>query len=648
VRRHEASMTYSFPTPLLLLTLTGPLLSQTVDVLTGQYNNSRTSANLHETILTPSNVSANTFGLLFIQTVDANFFAQPLYVHGLTIDNQSHNVVFVATMHDTVYAFDADTLQSALWQVSLGAPVTVPPGTQVGVLSTPVIDLGAQTLFVVAYASESGAAVYRLHALNLLTGAEIANVVVQAAVPGTGDDSQTTPCASGIGGSLPPPCIPFVASEVLQRPALLRDAGHGIVYLAFGANSSEETTRPYHGWLIGYHYSGGAFTQTTVFNSTRNAAQTGQACTGASPATNQCGHGGGIWMSGRGPAFDDTGIYVVGGNGGYGGPGTGNWAESALRLNGAGAVQGSFTPDNYAYLNDHDLDLGDAGAILFTSTNSAAPDLLLAAGKTGTVYVLNRDALGGFSGTNRGAVQVLTPRGCGTGPGQGRCYEIHSPALWARTNAHPLLYLWAYGDVLRAFDFDAATNQFTPDANQGTLPTQYYPGAGLAVSANGTNGGIVWGIVPVTNSAPGQGALYAFDAANVGRQLWVSADYWFDARFTIPTIANGKVYLPTSGSPPQASPSYSPQLRVYGLLAPRQPYSSEATPAIPRRIVLPYPSSGSAPIPPQLIARIVLHIRHIVRQHPPARLRDRQRNPEPPPRRSAPSQRRVPSIPQTA
>lgn len=537
------------------------------DVLTGQYNNLRTSANTHETTLTPANVSASTFGLLFTQTVDANFFAQPLSVQGLTIGGRSHNVVFVATMHDSVYAFDADTEQAALWQVSLGTPVMTSFGVKVGILSTPVIDTGANAIFVVTYTTESGGPVYRLHALNLQTGADVANVIVQGAVAGTGDDSQSTVCVAGSGGSVPPPCIPFMASHALQRPALLEDTAHRVIYLTFGTISPVEPPNPYHGWLIGYSYSNGAFSQTMIFNSTQNATQSGPACTGTAPATNQCGHGGGIWMSGRGPALDNTGIYAVTGNGGYGGPGTGNWGESALRLNSGGAVEDSFTPSNYKHLNDYDLDLGDAGALLFSSTNTGAPNLALAAGKGGMVYVLNRANFGGLNSSNGGAEQVFsaTPQGCGSGPGQNQCYEIHSPALWARNKAAQVLYIWAYGDVLRAWDFDAATNQFAPDAHQGTVTGQYYPGGGLAVSANGNYDGIVWGIAATTDSAPGQGALYAFDATNVSSQLWVSTDYWFATKFTIPTVANGKVYLSTSGSPHSVSPSYSPQLRVYGL-----------------------------------------------------------------------------------
>jgi len=543
-----------------------PVRAQIADVVTGQYNNSRTAANTHETALTPSNLSASTFGLLFAQPVDAAFYAQPLYVHGLTINGAFHNVVFVATMNDTVYAFDADTAQAALWSITLGTPVTISPGVSFGILSTPVIDTNSQTLFVVAYATEAGSPVYRLHALNLLTGTEMTNVVVQAAVAGTGDDSQTTPCASGNGTSVPPPCIPFIASQQLQRPALLEDTARGIVYLTFGALNGAEPTHPYHGWLIGYGYSGGAFTQTMVFNSTQNATQSGRPCSGPAPPTNQCGHGAGIWMSGRGPALDNTGIYVVTGNGGYGGPGTGNWGESALRLSRTGVVEDFFAPSNYATLNAKDLDLGDAGILLFSSTNAAAPNLALAGGKPGVVYVMNRANLGRLTSTNSGAIQVLTqtPQGCGTGPGQGDCYEIHSPAFWPRTNAAPILYVWAYGDVLRAWDFNAATNQFAADANQGTVTAPYYAGGALTVSANGNSDGIVWGIAATTSSAPGQGALYAFDATNVATQLWVSTDYWFSTKFAIPTVANGKVYVPATASPHGASPKSPPQLCVYG------------------------------------------------------------------------------------
>jgi hypothetical protein len=565
----------------IFLTLAVPFAARaqsSTAVLMGQYNNSRTGANLQETTLAPSSVTAGTFGLLFTQPVDANIFAQPLYVPGLTINGTLHNVTFVATLNNSVYAFDADTSQPALWFTSLGTPVAVGTSSEptVGILSTPVIDVSLKTIFVVTFGVESGASVYRLRALNLLTGAEITNILVRGAVAGTGDDSQSTPCVSWNGGSVPPPCIPFKASEQLQRPALLEGPSSATIYLAFGALSGEEINTPYHGWMLGYTYTAGVFAQRMIFTTTQSATQTGPACSGKDEPMNQCGHGAGIWMSGRGPALDATGVYAVTGNGGYGGPGTGNWGESVLRLTGAGVVADSFTPSAFLDLNGGDLDLCDGGAILFTSSNPTAPNLVLAAGKTGFVYVMNRASMGGMTASNAGALQafVATSAGCGDGPGRDGCYEIHNPALWNRTSAASILYVWAQGDVLRVWDFNATTNNFRLDANQGTVTAQNYPGAGLAVSANGANGGIVWAIVPTTVTSPldegtsqVEGTLYAFDATNVTSQLWMSTDYWFSTKFSIPTVVNGKVYVPTSASPAAASPAYSPALRVYGLCA---------------------------------------------------------------------------------
>jgi hypothetical protein len=551
---------------LTLILPCGALAQSPAAVLTGQYNNYRTSANLNESILTPANVSAGTFGLLFTQSVDADIFAQPLYVPALTINGALHNAAFVATLNNSVYAFDADTSQPALWHASLGAPVRVGTSSEptVGILSTPVIDIGLGTLFVVTFTSESGSQVYRLHALNLLTGAEIANIVVQGAVAGTGDDSQGTPCLSWNGGAVPPPCIPFKPREQLQRPALLEGTAHTTIYLAFGSLSGQEVTTPYHGWLMGYQYAAGAFQQTLIFNSTQSATQEGPLCSADDAPANQCGHGGGIWMSGRGPALDAAGLYVVTGNGGYGGAGTGNWGESALRLNGAGAVEDSFTPYNYGTLNRQDLDLCSGGIILFSGSNTTVPNLALVAGKTGVVSVMNRANMGGVSTLNTATVQTFnaTTSRCGTGASPGGCYEIHSPAFWSRPGGVSRLYVWAQEDVLRVWDFVPGSNFFRLDPNQGTLIVEDYPGGGLAVSANGNDSGILWAILATGDEA--QGTLSAFDATNVSTPLWVSTDYWFPTKFTIPTVVNGKVYVPTS-SPVSANPPYAPALRVYGL-----------------------------------------------------------------------------------
>jgi hypothetical protein len=555
----------------LFLTAISPCAAraQSTAVLTGQYNIDRTGANLAETTLTPSNVSPATFGLLFSQPVDADILAQPLYVPGLTINGAVHNVAFVATLNNSVYAFDADTSQPALWQASLGTPVPIGTTSQptTGILSTPVIDLNLKVIFVVTFTYESKTAVYRLHALNLVTGVAITNIVVRGAVAGTGDDSQATACTSGNGGTVPPPCIPFEAHEQFQRPALLEGALSSTIYLGFGNLNGQEITTPYHGWLIGYEYSDGAFRQVMIFNTTQNASQTGAACTGPNPASNQCGHGAGIWMSGRGPALDPTGIYLATANGGYGGAGTGNWGESILRLNGSGAVEDSFTSANYGVLNRDDLDLCEGGVILFTNTNATVPNLALVGGKSGLVILMNRASLGGLSSGNAGALQTFTGTtlGCGTGPGLAGCYEIHSQALWDRTSGDSAYYIWAWGDVLRMWDFNPTTNRFQANPNQGTLAAEGFPGGGLSLSANGNRDGIVWAIVPNTASnSQVQGTLYAFDASNVRTQLWASTDYWFASKFSIPTIVNGRVYVPTS-TIPTASPAYPPALRVYGL-----------------------------------------------------------------------------------
>ena len=534
-------------------------------VLTGQYDNNRTGANLQETILMPANVSPGTFGLLFTQPVDGDMWAQPLYVPGLTINGSVHNVVFVATMNDSVYAFDGDTPQPALWHASLGTPANL--GMQMGILSTPVIDTNSKTIFVVSLSSQSGSRGFALHALDLLTGKEDARIAIQGAVAGTGDNSQSTPCTAWNGTEVPPPCIPFMPAEQLQRPALLELTANATILVGFGTRSGQEAVQPYHGWLFGYRYTGTAFTQTLIFNTTSNATQSGPPCSSETPPLNLCGRGGGIWMSGRGPALDARGIYVVTGNGGYGGTGTGNWGESVLRLDSTGAVKDSFTPSNYTALNQLDLDLGDAGMFLFTSPNATAQQLMLIAGKTGKAYVLNRAHLGGLTSGNTGAIQTFnaSSAGCGAGPGQSGCYEVHSMVFWPRTSASPVFYTWAWGDSLRVWDFDTASNQFRLDAHQGIVNSPNYPGGGLALSANGDSNGILWAVLPVAAVGSGKtGALYAMDATNVSTLLWASTDCWFATKFTIPTIADGKVFVPSSGSPTSVTPSYAPQLRVYG------------------------------------------------------------------------------------
>lgn len=545
----------------LFLGLVSCALAQT-PVLTGQYDVNRTGANLNETILTPGNVNSNQFGLLFTLPVDANVFAQPLYVPGVTVQGNVVNALYVATLNNSVYAYNADT-GALLWQTSLGtavpqngAPASLPT---LGVLSTPVIDAAASTLYVVAETLEGSSLVFRLHGINISTGAEpIPSVIIQGYVSGNGDNSTRQGCPSGIA----PPCIAFQAAEERQRPALLE--ANGNIYVSFGTYSALETVVPYHGWLFVYNAS--TLQQVGIFNSTPNGnASSGQPlCIPGNP----CGHGGGIWMSGRGPAADSTGVYLVTGNGGYG---SGNWGESVLRLSPTAEELDYFAPSNYLYLNAQDLDLGDAGTILLPNTN-----LLVSAGKTGIVYVLNRSNLGGMVSGNTQVIQALQASPvCGANASLSQCYEIHVPAYWARTGVNPVLYVWAWGDYLRAFDL--VGNYLVPDANPvNLLVAGNDPGGGLSVSANGSTNGIVWAVVAQSPTPPATGSLYAFNASNISQQLWTTVGNaadgtWLTTIFTAPMVANGKVYVPTSSN----------QVRVYGLCSQALPcYPANANGAV--------------------------------------------------------------------
>jgi hypothetical protein len=523
------------------------LLPAQVPILTGQYDNNRTGANLNEAILTPANVNSSQFGLLFTLPVDANVVAEPLYVPGLTVQGATHNVLYIATLNNSVYAFDADNPSgSPLWKISLGTPI--PSG---GIVSTPVIDLTMLMIYVVTGTIENNTSVFRLHGINILTGNEPqASSVIQTLVPGNGDNSTRTKCGSS---TTIQPCVPFVAGEQRQRPALLE--ANGTIYIGFGTLSANETLVSYHGWLIAY--SASTLQQTGVFLTTPNGnAAPGQPL--CSTMLNPCGHGSGIWMSGGGPAADSNGIYLATGNGGWG---SGNWGESVVRLNSAAQLQDYFTPSDYVLLNNKDLDLGDAGPILLPNTN-----LILSAGKTGLAYVLNRTNLGQMvSGDTQVVQSFQASPACGPKAiFNSNCYEIHTPAYWARSAANPVFYVWAWGDLLRAYDL--VGNQFVPDPiPTNTLAASGFPGAGLTISANGDSNGIVWAIVPQSSG----GSLYAINASNVQQTLWttvgIAADgTWNSTVFTAPMVNNGKVYVPTSSN----------QIRVYGLC-------SQATPCYP-------------------------------------------------------------------
>ncbi len=490
-------------------------LASGINVVTQHNDVSRTGANLAERRLTTSSVTPQKFGKVFSRAVDGQIYAQPLYVGGVG----GKNVVYVATEHNSVYAFDADGSSTApLWRVNFGPSVPAQDtgcglvSPEIGITSTPVIDTVTSTLYVVAKTKEHGAYVHRLHALDLATGAEKAGspAVIHASVPGTGDGS--------VNGT-----ITLDPLKHLNRPGLLLTAG--TVYVAFGSNCDID---PYHGWVLGYDAA--TLQQKAVYANTPNGSE------------------GGIWQAGAGLNADaDGNVYFVGGNGTFtqGGKDLGSSIVKLAPGEGGLSVSTSFTPANFQMLNAEDLDIGSMGALLVPGTN-----LLLAAGKQGIFYLVNRDAMGGVASGDRQIVQRF----------QGTTAQIWgSPAYWART-ANPRMYVWGQDDHLKSYRFNGATFDTAPSVNTQTL-TRGYPGGQLSLSADGDKAGT--GILWTSHVLPGGGGIVqAFDADDVTHELWNSRanatrdDVGTYARYAPPTIANGRVYVP----------SFSNKLVVYGLL----------------------------------------------------------------------------------
>lgn len=514
---------------------------------TRSYDNARTGANLSENTLTTSNVNANSFGKLFERNVDGQVYAQPLYVPNLSTPNKGvHNVVFVATMNDSVYAFDADDPNSPnpLWHTSfLGPGVTPVPYTDVagttkdvypmiGIVSTPVIktnDSGGGTIYVTAKTKETSGNnvnyVYRLHALDILTGLEQPGspVVIQPSVPSNASDS-----VNGV--------LTFNAKKHMQRPGLL--LLNNVVYLAFASHADRV---PYHGWVVGYNAD--TLQQAAVYCATANTGY------------------GGIWQSGQGLSADDDGnIYAITGNAVFD-TSEASFGDSFLKLSTASGLSliSSFTPYDDATLNSADLDLGTSGAILMPGTN-----LVVGGGKQGIIYALNRSALGGHgSSSDTGAVQ--------TWPGAKG--HIHGSVVFWTGPGGQMLYVWAEFDKLKAFLFSNGLFNTTPAFQSAMTAPTGMPGGILTVSANGSiaGTGIVWATLPLVgdaNSATVPGVLRAFDASNLkelwnSRQVAVRDDLGNFAKFNPPTVVNGKVYVGTFGADDGSSPS---KLVCYGLL----------------------------------------------------------------------------------
>ena len=483
-----------------------------VDVLTWHNDLARTGQNLQETTLTPDNVDVSSFGKLFSVTVDGWVYAQPLYKSQVAIPGKgTHNVVYVATEHDSVYAFDADARGAPLWHVSfmqagvrivsfqdVGSDDVLP---EIGITSTPVIDDATATLYVVAKTKEdAGTYVQRLHALDIATGGEKFGgpVVIQASVPGSGDGTDGTN-------------VRFQALIEGQRPGLT--LANGRVYVAWASHGDNG---PFHGWMIGYDAT--TLDQVAVYNVTAD------------------GNEGGIWQSGGAPAVDSAGnLFVLTGNGTFdGNTGGPDYGDSLLKLSPALGLLDSFTPFDHQMLQENDLDLGSGGPVLLPDQPGDHPHLLVACGKEGTIYLVDRDNLGQFHAGADDVVESLQQ--------VFRSGTWSLPAYW-----NGRVYFAATDDNVRALSLTNGQLAMLPTSVSRTV--YGFPGSTPAVSANGATNGIVWALQNDGFGRRRPAILHAYDALDLSHELYNSAQNSHRdgaaaaVKFTVPTIVNGKVYV---------------------------------------------------------------------------------------------------------
>lgn len=525
------------------ITQTRPPNPQSVSVLTQHNDNTRAGWNDHETALTTSTVNQQHFGKVFTLAVDDQVYAQPLVVGGIHIAGGDHNVVYVATVNNTLYAFDGDD-GTRYWFKSYSAPGMRPPrntdmtgacgGTytdfsgNIGIVGTPVIDSVRQLLYFVARSTDGNAYVQHLHAVSLIDGSEASGspVPLSATTPGSGDGSVNN-------------VVTFNGQTQNQRQALT--LVNGVVYVSW---SSHCDWGPYHGWVLGYDAA--TLQQRIVYNATPD------------------GSSGGMWESGMGMAADAAGnLYVVAGNGTVGDSidptSLRNRGSSALKLVPSGStllVASYFTPHDFQFLNDNDLDYGSVGSLLIPNTT-----YFLTGAKDGNLYLLDRDNMGGFQAGTDQVQQIV----------QLTSSEMHTQPAYYRGSTQEFIYVWPENNPLRAIPFDRGTNRLDPVVAQinGSGGPTGHSGAMLAVSSDGARAGtaIVWAAYAQSGDAEhdvSPGILRAFDATDITQQLWSSTlvasrdavgNY---AKFAAPTIANGHVYLPT----------FSNQVAVYGVLPP--------------------------------------------------------------------------------
>lgn len=487
-------------------------------ITTAQVDNARTGAYLHEVTLTPRNVNPQHFGKLFALKVDGDVYAQPLFVPGVEISGKGkHDVIYVATEHDSVYAFDAYGHPSTpLWHASFlkFGESTVPErdvqcffiSPEVGITSTPVIDLKTGTLYVlvrkrIEHLFSANEYHQELHALAITSGVEKFGgpVEIRAAVSGRGDGS--------IGGN-----VAFDPLRENPRAALL--LSNGTVYLSWASSCD---VGPYHGWMIAYDAQ--TLKQKAVFNDSPDADD------------------GGIWASDTGIAADKDGnIYAATGNGGFdAAKGGRDYGDTLLKLHldssGIG-VRDYFTPSNEQHLNITDSDLGSGGPVLLPDQPGPHPHLVVVGGKAPLLYIINRDQMGHFDPTSdKYAVQAIPTNGGIFG----------AVAFW---NQH--VFLLNEGDRLQDYWLNSGKLVFKAAATFSLRDHAATP----AVSANGSKDGVVWVVSSKGWNSPDRAAvLHAVDASNVAHELYNSEQNpgrdraGLALRFNIPTIVNGHVYI---------------------------------------------------------------------------------------------------------
>ena len=544
-----------------------------VDVLTRNYNNQRTGTNLSEAVLNSTNVNTSQFGKLFMLPVDDQVFAGILYVSNLPIAGGTHNVIYVATVNNTVYAFDADAFGPPLWQRNfngVGRPthntdVGQACGTyrdflgngdfgsvaNIGIVGTPVIDRASETMYFLTRTVEgpSATTMQRLRAIDITTGFDRPSspqVIDQSVtVPGTGEDSDGT-------------VVHFDPMTANQRPGLT--LSQGVLYVGW---SSYCDTHPYHGWVMSFDPT--TLARIAAFNTTPNAG------------------GAAVWMSGAAPAVDAAGnVYVTTGNG-TDNNGTTDFTESLLKLApGTLALKDFFTASNFNSLDNADLDFNPSGPVMLPGTN-----FVTTGAKEGKLYLVDTNNLGHLAAGDTQIQQVvqavdLTVRGTGT-------HHIHNASPVWNSPQGLNVYVWGENDFLHAFRFDPPTQKFLVPAfaNGLVLAPAGMPGGHMVISANGSNPntGVLWASIPRNGDANQMtvaGHLYAFNAEDLSL-LWSSTAPGDDtlnfAKGSPPVVANGKVYLA----------SQSNFVSVYGL---------RSGPPLSQNLALNRPATGSAPCDP--------------------------------------------------